>query len=178
MQLVRKISAKTMGWSKEIIQEQVILKKNDAILLYRVVGIATSTRSGKSKFDDRDEAQDWLALLGNFEGTSSLTGEVFRAGVCFMPNYVCDLVAGQLDSGDEHASVRFAYDIYAKWDKQSATSYVFFAEPLMEPPADDPLKSLSAAMPAMKGLPTPEKQAQLNAPASAETTVADKPAKK
>jgi hypothetical protein len=141
MQLLRKISAKTMGWEKSAIQEKCIVDKKNPHLLYRVVGIASGTRSGKSKFDDREDAQDWVALLGSFQGTSNLTGEVFRAGVCFMPNYVVDAVAGQLVGDVE--SVKFAYDIYAKYDEKSATSYVFLAEPLMEVATDDPLAALS-----------------------------------
>lgn len=150
-QLLRKISAATVVGGKSVVLETVFKDKSTAHPLYRVVGICNGTRTGKNKFDDKEDAGEWRALLGNFEATSFLTGEIFNSGVCFMPAYVVDLVAGQLAGDDPNSSVKFAFDIAAKFDDKAATSYTYFATSLIEPQEDDALRSLSKSLPAMPG---------------------------
>lgn len=154
MQLIRKISSATLGWRKPEIQGAVLADKARAIPLYRVAGIATGIRTGKSKFDDRDEEQTWIALLGRFRAWSSHTDadNPYDSGVCFMPQYVVDAVAGQL--AIETQGVKFAYDILAKYAEKSATSYEFLASALLEPAQDDPLENMLQSLPA--ATPTPK----------------------
>lgn len=143
MQLIRKISAASLGWRKPEIQSAVLIARNEAVPLYRVGGVATGIRTGKSKFDDREETSEWIALTGRFRAFTKHKdgeGETFESGVCFMPGYVVDAVAGQLSA--ETTGVRFAYDIMAKYDEKSATSYTFHAVSLLEPAEDDPLDTI------------------------------------
>jgi hypothetical protein len=162
MQLLRKISARTVYGSKGAVLEAVFKDKTKPHPLYRIVGICTGTRTGQSiegetdgaikrKPQPGDKMRDWTALLGNFEAVNALTGEVFRSGVCFLPNYVADLVAGQL-TGDVD-NVRFAFDITAQYAEESATSYVYAATPLIAPKPDDPLAILTGSIPAMLAAP-------------------------
>lgn len=154
MQLLRKISTATVFGGKGNVLDIVMKDRNTAHPLYRVVGIANGTREGKSKFDDRPDAQDWRALLGQFEATNLITGEVYRSGVCFMPGYVVDTVAGQF--GGDVENIKFAFDIAAKYAEKSATSYEYFASPLIEPAEGDPLSSLSASLTPIKALEGPK----------------------
>lgn len=156
MQLLRKISAATViggaDPAKDTILELVMADKSKSHALYRVIGIANDTREGAGK----EGFKDWRALLGNFQATNAITGEVFRSGVCFMPQFVVDDVAGQL-AGDVEF-VKFAYDIGAHFSSKSATSYEYDATPLMQPAADDPLIALANlfSQPNAAALPAPD----------------------
>lgn len=180
MQLLRKISARTVFGSKADIQTLVLVERNTRQPLFRVVGIANGMRTGSTE-DVKDEnagpdvkskprtidaatgkpMRDWTALLGGFEAQKldkdgTPTGEKFRSGVCFLPNYVVDSVTGQLTS--DVLSVKFAFDIYAMFDEQSATSYTYEAVSLIEPAEDDQLALLS------KQLATPKIAAPTETP--------------
>jgi hypothetical protein len=161
MQLLRKISARTVFGSKADIQTLVLADRTKPHPLFRVIGICNGTRHGTSK--DRDEetagpnagqtiispgakgdgkSKDWTALLGNFQATKLSTGEIFRSGVCFLPNYVTDSITGQL--GVDVEAVRFGFDISARFDGESATSYVFEAQNLMPAKPDDALNNIAS----------------------------------
>lgn len=166
-QFIRKISSATMGWKKPEIQEACITKKTDQHLLYRVVGIATGVRTGKNKFDDRDEASEWTALLGRFRAFSTHkdADNPYDSGVCFLPQYVTDAIAGKLSL--DTAGVKFAYDIYAAYKEDSATSYEFGASDLIPPAEDDPLLAL-----------TDQAMSKATLPPSAQPKALEKPAAK
>lgn len=187
MQLLRKISARTVFGSRADIQAMVLADRSKSHPLFRVIGICNGQRHGSTKdvgeenggdnakatvlgpkatvLGPKDKMRDWTALLGAFQATNLTTGEVFKSGVCFLPNYVTDAVTGQL--GADVESVKFAFDIYAHFDEQSATSYIFEAESLMEPAEDDPLKALAATV-----------GGALPAPKAETSAVADKAKKK
>lgn len=178
MQLLRKISARTVFGGKSAVLETVFKDKTKPQPLYRVVGICNGTRHGqtiegedgtqrpaKQAPSPTDKMRDWQALLGNFEATNLQTGEVFRSGVCFLPSYVADIVAGQL-IGDTQ-SVKFAFDVYAVFDENSITSYQYQAMPLMAVSEDDPLKQLSGSLQPPASLPNPARAAVAPAKAKA-----------
>lgn len=151
MQLVRKISPATVFGGKEEILKLVVNDQGKTHELFQVYGIANGTRTGQNKFDDAKEGErdsGWTALLGQFRATNLITGEVFDSGVCFMPNYVTDAVAGKL--GPDTDGVEFAFTITAKFDGKSATSYIYGAIPHIEPTEDDPLERMARAIPALK----------------------------
>ena len=77
MQLLRKISAATVIGGKETVLETVMKDKGKSHTLYRVIGIANDAKEGQGKVG----FADWKCLLGNFEATNLLTGEVFRSGI-------------------------------------------------------------------------------------------------
>lgn len=144
MQLLRKISAATVIGGKNVVLEECFKDKTTPHDLYQVVGLCTGIKTGKDKQNKNDDGspKDWTALTGSFQATNLMTGEVFRSGVCFMPSFVTDAVAGQLN--DEVDTVRFAFKIGAHFDAESVTSYVYDATPLMEPAEGDPLSLLAA----------------------------------
>lgn len=152
MMLLRKISPATVTGGKENFLELVIGDKEKSHPVMRVVGICTGAKVGEGK----EGFKDWKALTGNFEATDVRTGEVYRSGVCFMPEFAVEIVAGQLN--DEVTSVRFAFDIGVHYDKDSATSYVYDVTPLMEAdPETDPLAKLAAAVNSTKQIAAPKR---------------------
>lgn len=151
MQIVKKISAATVFGGKSEILETVFRDKSKNHPLYRVVGKCNGSRTGAGK----EGMNDWVAMLGSFQATNAITGEVFRAGACFLPQFAADLVLGQL--GGDVDSVKFAFDIGAQHDERSATSYIYTAVPLMEPSEDDELNAMENNLPRL-GAPSAVKQ--------------------
>lgn len=134
MQLLRKISARTVFGSKADIQALVLADRTKAHPLFRVGGNVRRTRTGTTKDraeetdgakadNPRDKMRDWTALIGTFRALKT-DGTVYQSAVCFLPNYVTDMITAQLSSDDD-AGVDFVGDLYAKFDDNSATSYVF-----------------------------------------------------
>lgn len=159
-QLVRKISTSTVFGNKTAVREFASEEKiasgpgvgsptGKPRTLYRVYGIATGTRTGKSKFDDKEEPQEWVALMGSFQAENN-RGEIYRAAQCFLPGYIVDGIAAKLS--DETKQVRFAYDIVASYNPKSVTEYEYSAIPLLDLEEDDPLLALGAQTGAFKSV--------------------------
>lgn len=144
--LVSKISVKKVMGAKPRAPEP-----GKSEMLMQVIGVATGT-----KVKDTDFGQS-IALLGSFQATNLKTGKVYRSGVCYLPNLALDLIAPQLSDKDTKA-VEFAFNIGVVYDEGSATSYVYFAEPVIAPGENDPLEMLT------KKLPAPEDNKKLAAP--------------
>lgn len=146
MQLVRKISPRTVWGTKTDVLELVLSDKTKEHPLFRVFGIAIGTRKGQSKPEgEGGKSSEWTALLGNFEAHNLQSGEVFQSGQCFLPNYITDLVAGKLT--EDTTSVRFAFEITAAFDEASATTYSYGGSPLLPTEQNDPLKELVSSVP-------------------------------
>lgn len=155
MQLLRKITPSTVFGGREVALETVMKDKEKSHLLYRVVGICNGTKVGVDKRTDPANPKEWKALIGAFEATDHLTGEVFRSGVCFLPSFAVEQVAGQLT--DEVQNVRFAFDVGAHYDSDSITAYVYDVTPLMEAdPETDPLTQLAASLDKPKQIAAPK----------------------
>lgn len=130
--------------------------ENPRIELGRMAGIARGTKTGESQFGP------WTALTGDFmfiPSTGANKDKRFRSGVCFLPDVALELVLPVLASGDI-AGVEVAFAIIAVKDADSTTGYVYSAEFLTEPAANDPLTDLVA-----KALPAPEASTEGDAPA-------------
>lgn len=135
MQLLRKISARTVFGSKADIAQLCLNERTKAHPLFRVGGNVRSLRHGTAKErteetegakrsdNPNDKMRDWTALIGTFRAMR-VDGAVFQSAICFLPNYVTDMIAAQLIDGDSDG-VDFVGDLYAKYDEASATSYVF-----------------------------------------------------
>lgn len=146
MQLLKKISIRTVWGDQDEIMQACLANKAATIPLMRVVGIANGTKEGEGAFGA------WKGLTGRFEAINAATGEVFRSPVCFLPEFAIDLVTGQF-SGDVN-SVQFAFDIGAQYSEGAATRYEFTVTPLTETPDDD-LAQLSFSASKAKPLALP-----------------------
>ncbi len=144
MKLVNKLSVKAIIGGKGNILETVMKDKENEHIVARIIGIASGIKTGEG------DNGPWTGLTGQFKGVNVLTGEEFRSGILFMPSVAQDMVVGAL-MGDTKA-VEFGFDITAKYDEESATSYVYGAVPLFESSESDPLSMLEAKATPMKAL--------------------------
>jgi len=156
--LIGKISVRHVVGTKGGILTAVMSDKEVSHKLMRVVGIASDIKSGEG------DNGPWTGLKGQFKATNLVTGEMFQSGQCFLPSVASDMVEGALKAGA--TAVEFGFDISAQFDEQSATSYVYHAEPLFEAAENDPVALLTARLDAQ--------QKKLDAPKEAEKEHAKK----
>lgn len=172
MQLLRKITARSVFGSKADILRLVMSDEAKEFTIYRIVGVCTGSRKGGGDEDiERNEQKPgqaprvnygpWEAMLGAFQATNAATGEVFRSGICFLPQFAADIVLGQLTGDVEN--VAFAYDITVKYDEASATSYVYGATSLMKVAEDDRLNALEGSLRDVPALAPPVTQKKIAA---------------
>ena len=138
MKLINKLSVKAIIGGKGNILETVMKDKEAEHVVARILGIATGIKTGEG------DNGPWTGLTGTFKGVNVTTGEEFQSGVLFMPNVAQDMVTGALMADTK--AVEFGFEITAKYDETSATSYVYSARPLFESSESDPLKMLEARM--------------------------------
>lgn len=131
MNLLSKISMKTIGADVEA-------SKEGPIALAHVLGIAKGVKTGQSTYGD------WTAFVGSFEAVNLETGEIFRAGKCFLPEIATSLLAGALTDAE---TVQFALEIGARPAK-NAVGYEYTVTPLIGPSESDELSMLKKALPA------------------------------
>jgi hypothetical protein len=122
-----KLSVKSFGFDKERLLELVMANKGVDVPLVRFTGAATGLRKYKSEYADGGEG---LGLAGQFEG-QSVDGEVKNGSVLYLPKNVHDMVEAALSMADDILSVRIAFDVYARYDKDAATSYVFVVRDIL-----------------------------------------------
>lgn len=161
--LDRNISAKSFGFDKSKLQEMCITDKTQAHFLYRVGGMATSTKVYK---DPNNEGEVGEGLRGQFRAVDK-DGVTIDSAVCYLPGYINEQVIAALEvaqSQDRSAGVQFGYDIYARYDLKSATSYVFVAEDIAQKlgggnAADRVFAAIDAPMPGGPAIPALEDKA-------------------
>lgn len=123
-----KITSKALGADKETIQGLVFANKNKVIPLYDIVGGAFMATLEEGEGDK----SDYIKLQGNFNGISILTGEEITSGVALLPAVAASFIAGKLlaskKADNEMTGVKIALTISAKYNVDSATSYVFVCE--------------------------------------------------
>jgi hypothetical protein len=147
----RRLSVKELGFDKASILKLVLANELEQHFLARFVGQATGIRPYKIKEGDR-AGEIAFGLLGMFEGTNS-DGEVKGGSVLYLPGYVNDMIVAVLQSSEDVASVRIAFDVYAKYDADAATSYVFTANDLLNTGS----VSVDEIKESIKALPMPSK---------------------
>lgn len=150
-----KLSVKSFGYDKETILTAVMANKDQDIPLVRFVGSATGLRKYKS---DYVEGGEGFGLSGSFEGTS-VKGEVKNGSVLYLPKNVHDMVEAMLSMADDVAAVRIGLDVYARYDKDAATSYVFVVRDVLNEgdTSVDAIKEKLAEVPAL-GAPEAQKK--------------------
>lgn len=150
MQLLRKISTRTVFGGKGEVLELVMADKTKPHTLYRVGGEATAILVGHGQ----DETmRPWIALLGRFRAVNVKTGEIFTSMKCFLPEFLSQGIGAGLGSEPGEKTVTFLFDITAQFDEASATSYVYGAAECLPPEEGDSLERLFGNAPA---LPSPD----------------------
>jgi hypothetical protein len=125
----RKLSVAEMGWDKPSIQALVIAQQNANHFLARFVGVVTGLKPYKIKEGDR-AGDTAYGLQGQFQATGA-DGSVRDGSVLYLPGYVNDAIVSIFAADDSVSSVRVAFDVYAHYDVDAATSYVFTVNDLL-----------------------------------------------
>lgn len=131
--IAKKLSVSGLGWNKENILTLVMADKSSEHFLARFMGTATQPKPYRIKEGDRN-GETGFGLIGQFQGVNGQTGEEITSAVCYLPEYATEMVLGALGSADDIVSVNIAFDIYARFDTKSATSYVFEVRDLLNAP--------------------------------------------
>lgn len=175
IKIAKKLSTKAIIGGKPKIPEA-----GQVNWLYKVVGIASTIKTGVSNFGE------WTALMGQFiveverQKADPKTGELLtearidektkkpvvidgkevtipvmetvqmRTGQLFLPDVALNLVGPALEAAGKGASVQFAFKVGVERDDTAATGYTYTAESLIAPEENDPLEMLMA-----KALPAP-----------------------
>lgn len=154
----RKLSVQSFGWTKDKLLEAVIMDKENDHFLMRVFGKATDLRkyTSRTKGDDGQFLEGY-GVRGVFECTGS-DGEIKQGELVYLPGYITDGIVAAMQSADD-VEVEIALDVYARWDKDSSTSYIFVARSLTprDNSAIDAIKK-KVGNQALPSLPAPAKK--------------------
>ena len=142
----RKLSVAEFGWNKPNLQRLTLSDQNAKHFLVRFTGAATAVKPYK----DKETGETKFGLMGQFEGVDA-DGVVLSGSVLYLPGYVNDMVVAALSASDDIAAVRIAFDVYAKYDEKSATSYTYVANDLL----NTQLTSVAEVKEQIKSLPMP-----------------------
>lgn len=154
----RKLSVSELGWDKPAIQSVVIADQTQSHHLARFVGTVTDIKPYKIR-DGENAGDTAYGLMGSFEGTSS-DGTVLEGSVLYLPGYVNDAIVSIMKADESISSVKIAFDVYAKYETSSATSYMFSVHDLLNT-TNEAVEEVKAAI---KSLPMPPKPKALAAP--------------
>jgi len=140
--LVKKITVKAVLGSPGARRDLVPEKGHKNIM--RVIGIATGLERGETQYGE------FSKILGRFEATNLITGEVFHSGCLIMPEIVNTATAAAVEMAERGAAVKFAFDIGIQkpTDPESTVSYEWTAEPLMDGLGDE-LAEMKKSLPAL-----------------------------
>lgn len=131
--LTKVISNKTVFGDKEKVLETVMKDKSTEHFMYRVFGRIEGHEIGRGKHmrvnteTGEAEATTWTKFFGEFYAKNADGGD-FEGATCFLPNYVSGQFVTALSDGG--LGIEFGYDIYCIYDKASATSYGYLAQPI------------------------------------------------
>jgi len=153
----RKLSVGDMGYTKPVLQKLCIGDQESDHFLCRFVGVATGAKPYKIKEGDR-AGETAFGIQGQFEGTNA-DGEVLSGTVLYLPGYLTDAVLSNFVD-DMVQGVRIAYDVYARYDEKSATSYVFTGRDLINSTS----QGVEEVKAQIQALPMPPRTLALAAP--------------
>lgn len=130
--IVNKIGTKSMGNGADVVNRP---KVGDVMLLGTIMGIATSTKKGKSQYGE------FMGLLGSFRYIpADPAGQKLQSGICYLPGSVTGQLSAALVDG---GSAQFAFEVSTvKADrKDSPIGYTYRLVPLVED-ENDPMEML------------------------------------
>jgi len=153
MKILTKMSIATIGANPSVVKTEEFVKSGaSSHPIARIYGIAT----GLVFKVDPKTGDVQTAVSGNFEAANLATGEVFRAGVLWLPSGIQELLINAVDTGAVDANgkpvyndVKFGFQINAHPAK-NPIGYSYSAEQLIDATQNDPLADLRAELPALE----------------------------
>jgi hypothetical protein len=145
-----KLSVATFGFDKERILEIVSQDKTKEWPLVRFTGVATGLRKYKKpdKMVKPGESAEGYGLSGDFEG-ESIDGQIESGNVLYLSAGAHAMVEAALSMSEDVLGVRIAFDVYAKYDKDAATFYVYVTRDVL----NEGGQSVAAIKEAIKDVP-------------------------
>jgi len=142
MEIIGKISVKTVIGNKKIINDAISTYRGASVPIMRVVGRVTGIERGSSTYGE------WLALKGNFQATNILNGEIFMSGTAFLDTTYCETIEEELLK-DEVSVVEIAVDVNAASSETSQSGYIYSLRPLLNN-TFNPFEKLISGLPPVK----------------------------
>lgn len=158
MDIVQKLTVKSMGWDRGEILTAVKKTKADGTektLIGRFGGIVTSLRQSV----DAETGDIRSGLKGEFRGISS-KGAVLTSAICYLPGGLQALAESSLEkaqSVNERATVEFMMDVFAIPDTNKA-GYTFTGETIVEANSVDHLSKMFEEANSIKSLESPKQE--------------------
>lgn len=146
----RKLSVGELGFDKGTILETVLANREEKHFLARFAGVVTGLKPYKIR-EGELAGETAFGLMGQFEATRN-DGTTQDGSVLYLPGYVNDAIVAIFQSDDSVATIKIAMDVYASYDADAATSYVFTVNDLLNTGSE----AVAEVNAEIKGLPLPK----------------------
>lgn len=154
VQMLKKLGAKQiLGDVKATVAAKC--GKDGAIYeAYSIYGHTNGVKTGVSTYGE------WVAFVGQMEAINHVTGVVFAAVQCFIPEPLQSIIRGALAKlDDDDKSIEFAFTVSVKRRDDLKEGYEYLVKPHKQASENDPLEKLRNLIPAPnKNLPAPKEE--------------------
>lgn len=148
---LKKLSVKTVHG--KIRQDEIPKDGKTVTPIMQIIGMATGVVSGDTDFGAYDK------LIGQFEAVDLVSGELFTAPECFVPEPYNSMIAQKLKGSQNVpgvSAVEFAFEIGVMAPTEDQTvKYTYSTKVLRDASAGDPLETLRARVPRLAALAPP-----------------------
>jgi hypothetical protein len=145
--MLKKLGAnQILGNVKKVVQEHCA-KDKDTYQAYSIYGTTNGIKTGTSQFGE------WTSFIGTMEAVNHVTGEMFAAVVCFIPEPLCSLIKAALADND---NVEFAFTVTVKRRDDLKEGYEYLVVPHKQAQEADPLEKLRLLVPSVNHAPALE----------------------
>lgn len=122
--------------------------------LYTIIGVCHGVVKGAKEFGG--ETRPWTKLIGNFEAVNLISGEVFAAPECFLPEPYNSMIAQKFEGDSAVNAVEFAIEVGLSPPAEGQTvKYVYAGKMIQEAGEADPLANLRKRVPQLAGPSAP-----------------------
>jgi hypothetical protein len=151
VQMLKKLGAKQILGNVKATVADKCAKDGAVYEAYSIYGTTNGIKTGTSTYGE------WLAFVGNMEAINHVTGEMFAAIQCFIPEPLQSLIREALKDLDDDKSIEFAFTVSVKRRDDLKEGYEYLVKPHKQASESDPLEKLRNLIPAPnKNLPAPK----------------------
>lgn len=135
-----KLAMKDLGKAQTVREEK---GENATLYLGRVVGVANRTKRGTNQ-----QGQPFVGLVGTFQGIPADTSRpIVQAPVCYLPNYICEMVAAEIENAPEGElyQANVAVDVFSV-KNETPIGFQYTVTSLIDTQAENPAQKLLASI--------------------------------
>lgn len=163
VQMLKKLGAKQILGDVKATVADKCAKDGAVYEAYSIYGSTNGVKTGVSTYGE------WVAFVGQMEAINHVTGEVFAAVQCFIPEPLQSLIRAALA---DHDQVEFAFTVSVKRRDDLKEGYEYLVKPHKQASEADPLEKLRNLIPAAnKNLPAPKVEQPTASPKSTKSKV-------